>query len=323
MQKKRVLVTGAAGFIGFHLAKALGERGDFALGVDNFIPYYDPSLKLAREKELKKRGIHILHGDICDKEKLLKTIEENKITHIAHLAAQAGVRYSLTHPEAFVKSNLEGFASLLEVCRKNPHIPLVYASSSSVYGKNEKIPFSIDDPVEKPASFYGATKRSNELMAASYHNLFGLSVTGLRFFTVYGPWGRPDMAYFSFTKAILEGRPIDVYNHGKLERDFTYIDDIIQGTLSAIDKEGRLELYNLGNHKPISLENFITTLEESLGKKAIRKNVPMQPGDVHRTFADISKSEQALQFSPKTDLKRGLKEFVAWYLEYYPHETIR
>jgi len=314
--KKNVFVTGVAGFIGFHLARHLHARGDYVVGYDNFNEYYDPGLKLERANELKKLGIKVFKGDICQKEKLFKAIKNHKISHIAHMAAQAGVRYSLVNPQAYVKSNLEGFVNILEACRHSS-IKLTYASSSSVYGLNTKVPFSITDPCDRQASLYGATKKSNELMAHTYHHLYGIPVTGLRFFTVYGPWGRPDMAYFSFTKAILEGKPIELFNHGLMQRDFTYIDDIIDGTIAAIDLEAPLELFNLGNHKPEKLLTMIKILEEHLGKNAEKILAPMQPGDVLTTYADIDHSKERLGFDPKTSLKKGLKNFVDWYREYY------
>lgn len=316
MKNKRIFITGAAGFIGFHLAQRLKERGDFVIGFDNFNDYYDPSLKRNRSSELQKREIPVIENDLCRFEDLKRSILDNGITHVVNLAAQAGVRYSLKNPQAYVKSNLEGFVNILEICRQHS-LPLIYASSSSVYGNNKKIPFSIDDRTDHQASLYGVTKKSNELMAAAYHHLYELPSTGLRFFTVYGPWGRPDMAYFSFTQAILEGKPIEIYNHGRMMRDFTYIDDIVSGTIAAIDNVKGCSLYNLGNHQPESLLNFVEILEAELGKKAQKKFLPMQSGDVETTYADIELSQKELGFSPKTSLKDGLRKFVSWYLEYY------
>jgi UDP-glucuronate 4-epimerase len=313
MKKKNILITGAAGFIGYHLARGLHARGDKVIGLDNFNEYYDPRLKYSRCDLLKADGIEVLQGDICDFSLLDQLVNKHKITHIAHLAAQAGVRYSLDNPQAYVKTNLEGFVNILEICRCNPGIALTYASSSSVYGLNEKAPFSEQDRVDNQASLYGATKKSNELFAFTYHHLFQIPVTGLRFFTVYGPWGRPDMAYFSFTKNILEGQPINVFNHGKMQRDFTYIDDIISGTIAAIDKQGGCDIFNLGNHQPIALARFIELIERAAEKKAIINYLPMQPGDVHATYADISHSQKQLGFHPTTSLEKGIPLFVEWY----------
>lgn len=310
---KHVLVTGAAGFIGFHTALRLKERGDFVIGLDNFNDYYDPLLKEQREKMLAKQGIKVIHGDICNYEALNKIVKEYKITHLLHLAAQAGVRYSLVNPKAYIHSNIEGFANVLEICR-HFSLNLVYASSSSVYGTNTKIPFSIEDPTDNPASFYGATKKANEVMAYSYHHLYQFPVTGLRFFTVYGPWGRPDMAYYSFAEAIYEGKAIPLFNHGEMKRDFTYIDDIVDGTIAALNHEGSADTFNLGNHKPETLNTFVALLEKYLQKPALKEFLPMQPGDVPITFADIELSQEKLGFHPKTTLADGLQKFVTWFL---------
>jgi len=318
--KKRILVTGSAGFIGFHLSNALKKRGDFVIGYDNFNDYYSEQLKESRSEILQKSDIKICKGDLCDLKLLKKITTENGITHIVHLAAQAGVRYSLQNPQSYVKSNIEGFLNILEICRETPTIKLTYASSSSVYGLNEKVPFSEEDRTDQQASLYGATKKSNELFAASYHHLFGISVTALRFFTVYGPWGRPDMAYYSFARAICKNHPIEIYNHGKMKRDFTYIDDIVEGTIAAIDLESKCEIFNLGNHQPVTLMDFIKTLEEALGKKAHLKYLPMQLGDVPITYADIQHSKDKLQFTPKTDLKQGISKFIEWFLKYHDGE---
>lgn len=312
--RKKIFITGAAGFIGFHLAKTLAKQGEQVIGYDNFNSYYNVKLKNDRADYLEKLGITVIKGDLCSFEQLQKSAEG--ATHIAHLAAQAGVRYSLKEPQAYVKSNLEGFLNILEICRGLKEIKLVYASSSSVYGLNSKVPFSESDPTDQQASLYGNTKKSNELMAASYHHLFGFPATGLRFFTVYGPWGRPDMAYYSFTRAILKGEPIEVFNHGKLLRDFTYIDDIVKGITAALSIDKGCEIYNLGNNQPVELLSFIEILEKSLGKKAILKMMPMQPGDVLATFADIDKSRKDLAFSPSTSLKEGIPLFVDWYKSY-------
>jgi UDP-glucuronate 4-epimerase len=309
-----IFITGIAGFVGYHLALTLKKRGDFVMGCDNFNPYYDPKLKRARAKNLKDADIEVIEADIVHPELIEKKIGENPITHFVHLAAQAGVRHSIDHPEAYVHSNLEGFVQVLELIRRYPHIKLIYASSSSVYGSNQKTPFAESDPTDAPCSLYGATKKANELLAHSYHSLYGLSVTGLRYFTVYGPWGRPDMAYFSFAKAICEGRPLPLYNQGKMQRDFTYIDDIVRGTLAAIDLGAPCEIFNLGNNQPQELLYLVDLLQENLGKKAQLQLLPMQQGDVLTTYADISKSQAHLQFSPTTSLSEGIKKFTDWYL---------
>lgn len=310
---KRILVTGGAGFIGFHLLQKLKERGDIVIGYDNFNHYYDPKLKHNRAAILKNNDISIVDGDICNYKQLLDIIKDGAITHIVHLAAQAGVRYSLQNPQAYIKSNIEGFVNILEACKENPSIKLTYASSSSVYGLNVKTPFAIEDRTDNQASLYGVTKKTNELLAGTYHHLYGIPVTGLRFFTVYGPWGRPDMAYYSFTKAIIEGRPIDVYNDGKLQRDFTYIDDIVDGIVAAIDLGAANEIFNLGNNNPVELGRFIEIIEESLGIKAKKIYLPMQPGDVLSTYADIELSQKVLGFEPKVSLEEGIPNFVSWY----------
>lgn len=312
-----VLITGAAGFVGFHLAHHLHLRGDKVIGLDNFNDYYNPHLKKQRSDLLKNAGIEIFEGDINNLTFLLDLIQKYQITHIAHLAAQAGVRYSLINPQAYIKTNLEGFINILEVCRKAPHIKLIYASSSSVYGLNKKTPFSVQDSTDQQASLYGVTKKTNELMASTYHHLFGIPAIGLRFFTVYGPWGRPDMAYYTFTESILKNETIKVYNYGKMERDFTYIDDIIQGTAAALDRQTQNhEIYNLGNHQPVELLYFIQIIEQALGKKAKMEFLPMQDGDVLTTYADIQESQKNLGFYPKTSLEEGIPKFIEWYLKY-------
>lgn len=316
MTSKQIFITGAAGFIGFHMALHLKKRGDKVIGWDNFNSYYDPQLKRDRAAELKKNGIEVLEGDILDKEGLTQAIVKHQTSHLLHLAAQAGVRYSLENPHAYIQSNIEGFLNILEICRTHPSIRLTYASSSSVYGLNEKIPFSTHDTTDHQASLYGVTKKTNELMAGTYHHLFGIPVTGLRFFTVYGPWGRPDMAYFSFTQAILENRPIKVFNHGKMKRDFTYIDDIVAGTTAAIDREDLCAIYNLGHHEPEELGQLISILEEEIGLPAKKEYIDHQPGDVFSTYADIEESKEKLHFSPKVSLKEGLSQFVKWYMDY-------
>jgi UDP-glucuronate 4-epimerase len=314
---KRIFITGIAGFIGFHLALSLKKRGDYVIGCDNFNSYYTPELKQERARLLAESGISVISCDIIDKTRIETELKNNLITHFVHLAAQAGVRYSLKAPEAYVHSNLNGFVQILEALRHFPKIKLTYASSSSVYGLNTKIPFAESDPVENPASFYGATKRANELIAHSYHHIHGIACTGLRFFTVYGPWGRPDMAYYSFSKAILDDEPIPVFGEGKQLRDFTYIDDIVKGTVAAIDLGAQCELFNLGNNTPVSVLDLISTLEMHLGKKTKISFQPSPPGDVPITYADIAKSRKVLGFEPKTSLKEGLKHFTEWYAEYH------
>lgn len=314
---KRIFISGIAGFIGFHAARALKARGDDVFGCDNFNPYYDPSLKRARAKLLEEMQIPVIECDVIDQTLLKEQIQNHSITHFLHLAAQAGVRHSLKSPESYVHSNLNGFVQVLEALRQFPEVKLIYASSSSVYGMNAKVPFAETDTVEKPASFYGATKRCNEVIASSYHHVHGIHCTGLRFFTVYGPWGRPDMAYFSFSKDILSQKTLSVYGEGKLMRDFTYIDDIVQGTLAAIDLGARNEIFNLGNCSPVSVLELISILEECLGKKASLSMHPMPPGDVPITYADISKSQKILGFQPKTPLREGLKKFTEWFVDHY------
>lgn len=315
--KKTILITGAAGFIGFHLAQALKIRGQKVIGFDNFNDYYDPLLKRSRAAILKQYDIDVIEGDLTDLSLLKDQIEKHQISHIAHLAAQAGVRYSLTNPHTYIKSNIDGFLNILECCRFHPHIKLTYASSSSVYGLNKAIPFAETDRTDNQASLYGVTKKSNELMAHSYHHLFGISVTALRFFTVYGPWGRPDMAYMLFADAIRRGKPIKVFNDGKMKRDFTYIDDIVSGIIAAIDLEASYQIFNLGNHHPVELLRFIEILEDLLGKKAIKEFHPLQAGDVLETYADIAHSQELLKFNPKTHLEDGLAHFIAWYKNYF------
>lgn len=314
---KSILITGAAGFIGFHLANHLHKRGCRVIGIDNFNDYYSPDLKRKRAAHLKNHGIDVIEADICNIASLENIIDTQQITHIVHLAAQAGVRYSLTNPQAYIHSNINGFLHILETIKKHPAIKLVYASSSSVYGNNSKVPFAISDPTENQASLYGVTKKANELMAETYRHLHNVSAIGLRYFTVYGPWGRPDMAYYSFTKAILEGREIDVFNYGKMERDFTYIDDIIEGTVAALERVGThsSSIYNLGNNNPEPLTKMISTLENLLGKKAKIRHLPMQLGDVTTTYADIDLSQKELGFYPKTSLDEGLAQFTTWYTQ--------
>lgn len=319
---KRIFITGIAGFIGYHLALALKARGNFVIGCDNFNSYYDPELKHSRAKNLMAAGIEVMTSDIVEKTRIEFALKHQKISHFVHLAAQAGVRYSLKNPDSYVHSNLNGFVQILETLRHFPEIKLTYASSSSVYGLNRKIPFSETDSVDQPASFYGATKRANELIAYSYHHLYGLSCTGLRFFTVYGPWGRPDMAYYSFAKAILDEKPITVFGEGKLMRDFTYVDDIVAGTIAAIDLEAPCEIFNLGNNTPVSVLDLIGALEALLGKKAHLLFQAVPPGDVPITYADITKSQSMLCFEPKTSLNEGLHHFIKWYLRSSPNAEL-
>jgi UDP-glucuronate 4-epimerase len=314
---RNILITGAAGFIGFHLASYLALQGDHVIGYDNFNDYYQPKLKRDRAAELSKIGVNVIGGDVCDQVKLKEVVLSHETTHLVHLAAQAGVRYSLSHPHHYIKANVEGFLNILELCRENPSIKLVYASSSSVYGLNTKIPFSADDRTDAQASLYGVTKKTNELMAQTYHHLFGITAIGLRFFTVYGPWGRPDMAYFSFTDAILQGKPIQIFNEGQMLRDFTYIDDIIAGTVGALDRAEGCEIFNLGHHRPNELGTLIDLIEKGIGRKADKIFMPMQAGDVVSTYADIESSTAKLGFMPKVSLSEGISRFIAWHKGYF------
>ena len=314
----KTIVTGSSGFIGFHIAKYLLERGDPVVGYDNMNEYYDPTLKEARLEILEGYDDFAFYRkDICDYDSLVDAVVENKPDKFCHMAAQAGVRYSLDHPHSYIDSNLVGFTNVLEVCRHHGPKDLVYASSSSVYGGNERIPFSVEDRVDSPISLYAATKKANELMAHVYSHLFGMNTTGLRFFTVYGPYGRPDMALFLFTKNILEKKPIDVYNYGKMERDFSYIDDIVKGVVSALERPFRYEVFNLGNNNPVQLEYFIGCIEKEIGIPAERNYMPIQPGDVPNTFADIDHSVDALGYDPCTGIENGVSKFVEWYKDYY------
>jgi UDP-glucuronate 4-epimerase len=313
-----ILVTGSAGFIGFHLAKALLKRGYAVAGVDNLNPYYDVNLKRARLEILKPfENFRFYHADIQDLGALKAIFSEGRVTKICNLAAQAGVRHSLKDPFSYQKSNLEGFLNILELAREYRVQNLVYASSSSVYGNNKKSPYSVEDRVDHPISLYAATKKANELMAHAYSHLFEIPCTGLRYFTVYGPWGRPDMALFLFTDAILNKRPIRVYNYGNMRRDFTYIDDIIDGTIRAIKRPVAYDLFNLGNSDSVGLMDFIRVIEEELGQEAEKKMMPLQPGDVPETVADIQRSRECLGFNPHTPLREGIRAFLAWYREYY------
>ncbi|MGD8984863.1 MAG: NAD-dependent epimerase/dehydratase family protein [Desulfobacteraceae bacterium] len=313
-----ILVTGAAGFIGFHLSGKLLEKGNRVIGVDNLNPYYDVTLKKARLDRLKPlHDFFFYEEDIQNLSGLKEIFQKHSIGRVCNLAAQAGVRHSLKDPFSYQKSNLEGFLNLLELAREHEISNFVYASSSSVYGDSAKIPFSVDDRVDRPVSLYGATKKANELMAFAYNHLFSIPCTGLRFFTVYGPWGRPDMALFLFTDAILNDRPINVYNYGRMKRDFTYIDDVVEGTIAALEKPFAYEVFNLGNSDPIELMDFIGIIEEELGREAQKNMMPLQPGDVLETSADIGKSKNMLGFSPRTPIREGIKKFLAWYREYY------
>jgi UDP-glucuronate 4-epimerase len=332
----KILVTGSAGFIGFHLAQQLLERGDEVVGLDNLNDYYDVGLKEARLRLLGAYpGFRIVRASLEDRPTIAELFSNEQFNMVVNLAAQAGVRYSLQNPHAYIESNIVGFMNVLEGCRHTNVKHLVYASSSSVYGANTTVPFSEHHTVDHPVSLYAATKKSNELMAHTYAHLFGLPVTGLRFFTVYGPWGRPDMAYFSFTKAILEGRPIDVFNHGKMQRDFTYIDDIVEGIVRVLghipqadpawdtgcpdpaSSNAPYRLYNIGNNQPVELGHFIEVLEECLGKKAHKNMLPIQAGEVLITCADVDDLMREVGFRPSTPIEEGLRRFVEWYRAYY------
>lgn len=319
-----ILVTGIAGFIGSHLAKSLLKRGDSVLGIDNISNYYDINLKKNRLKNLKiYKNLNFENIDISNYSSLETIIKKYNISKVCHLAAQAGVRYSLEAPMEYIKSNIVGHLNVLEICRNFNIKNLVYASSSSVYGGNTKVPFSINDKVDTPVSLYAATKISDELMSYTYNHLYGINTIGLRFFTVYGPWGRPDMATWIFTKNIINGDPIEVYNNGMMQRDFTYIDDIISGTISILDSckedasESFAKVYNIGNNKPENLLDFISIIEDSLGKKAIKIMKPMQQGDVTNTYADISEIRADFNFIPKTKLMEGVPKFIEWYKDYH------
>jgi UDP-glucuronate 4-epimerase len=317
-KKPTILVTGAAGFIGFHVAKYLLENDFEVIGIDNLNPYYDVSLKKARLGQLTpKQNFTFYHEDIKELDVLKNIFSNHKIERVCHLAAQAGVRYSMEDPFIYQESNIKGFLNLLEMARQYPVNNFVYASSSSVYGNNKKLPFSVEDNVDTPISLYAATKKSNELMAYTYNHLFNIPLTGLRFFTVYGPWGRPDMALFLFTRAILRGEPIHIYNFGKMKRDFTYIDDIVNGTISALNNPFKYEIFNLGNSEPVELMKLIKVIEEELGIKAEKQFLPLQPGDVPETYADIEKTKKMLGYDPKTPINSGVKKFIAWYREYH------
>ncbi|CAM4415138.1 NAD-dependent epimerase [Zobellia nedashkovskayae] len=335
----KILVTGAAGFIGYHLCEKLLKKGYDVVGLDNVNDYYDVNLKYARLEQLgiKQSDAKIFHkkcygsiyGDkfsfvrmnLEDREALPLLFEEEKIDRVCNLAAQAGVRYSIENPETYIDSNVVGYLNLLECCRHNKVEHLVYASSSSVYGLNEKIPFSTTDNVDHPISLYAATKKSNELMAHTYSHLFNIPTTGLRFFTVYGPWGRPDMALFLFTDAIANGKPIKVFNHGKMERDFTYVDDIVEGVVrtltSSVENRDLYKIYNIGNNNAVKLTDFIEAIENSMGQKAEKELMPMQPGDVERTWADVDDLIRDYDYQPNTSVADGVQNFVEWYKGFY------
>jgi UDP-glucuronate 4-epimerase len=335
----KVLVTGAAGFIGFHVSRRLLERGDTVVGLDNINDYYDPTLKESRLAELEPHAdfsFHRMHLE--DEAGVTGLFKDSGFDRVVHLAAQAGVRYSIENPRAYIDSNITGTLNILEGCRHNPVEHLVYASSSSVYGANSSMPFSVHDNVDHPLSLYAASKKANELMAHTYSNLYGIRTTGLRFFTVYGPWGRPDMALFYFTKSILAGEPIDVFNYGKHRRDFTYIDDIVEGVLRTLDHVAEpnpqwdsanpdpgtsrvpYRLYNIGNSKPVELLHYIKVLEDCLGRKAEMNLLPMQPGDVPDTYADVQALQDDTGYRPDTSVEEGVAKFVEWYLGYYGAE---
>jgi UDP-glucuronate 4-epimerase len=324
---KRILITGAAGFIGFHLAEALLKAGHAVLGIDNLSNYYPIALKQDRVVLLKAYPQFEFHQlDLTDWDGMAKAFQTFAPSHVAHLAAQAGVRQSITQPRPYIASNVDGFLSVLECCRNHAVEHLVYASSSSVYGSNSKVPFHEDDPVLHPISIYAASKRANELMAQSYAHLFRIPISGLRFFTVYGPWGRPDMAYFAFTKAVLEGKPITLFNHGKMERDFTFVDDVTAAIAALLPKPPQADaqnahaphrIYNIGNHTPVTLERFVAAIEAATGRIAERLYQPMQPGDVPSTFADVSRLAAIAGFQPSTTIETGMERFVAWYLAYH------
>ena len=332
----KVLVTGAAGFIGFHLCKRLLGRNDEVVGLDNLNTYYDVNLKIGRLKQIEgEKHFRFVKADLAERDAIAKLFMEKKFDIVVNLAAQAGVRYSLINPYVYVESNISGFLHILEACRHHGTKHLVFASSSSVYGANTTMPFSVHQNVDHPVSLYGATKKANELMAHSYSSLYKLPCTGLRFFTVYGPWGRPDMVLFLFTKAILEGKPIDVFNYGKMRRDFTYVDDVVEGVVRVMDKTpvpnpgwdsndpdpatsaAPYRLYNIGNSNPVELMQLIGVLEECLGRKAEKNLLPLQAGDVTATYADVDDLTKEVGFRPATPIEQGVKNFVQWYRQYY------
>lgn len=328
LKGKIILVTGGAGFIGYHLSKQLLEYDCTVIGYDNLNDYYEVQLKYDRLKDLEGReGYTFIKGDLADKEALGKLFQEYSFDIVVNLGAQAGVRYSIDNPDAYMSSNMVGFYNILECCRHYPVEHLVYASSSSVYGANKKVPFSVEDKVDYPVSLYAATKKSNELMAHCYSKLYGIPATGLRFFTVYGPFGRPDMAYFKFAKKIMNGETIQIYNNGDMMRDFTYIDDIVKGIANIlpnppeeIETGAKYKVYNIGNNKPEKLMDYIQTLEKHLGREAKKEFLPMQPGDVYQTYADVSDLMHDFSFKPSTSIDEGLGKFVTWFKEYYRYE---
>jgi len=328
----KVLITGCAGFIGMHVAQILLERGDQVVGIDNLNDYYDQKLKLARLQKLSPyQNFSFVHGDIADRQVIEDLFANEKPNRVVNLAAQAGVRYSLKNPHAYIQTNLVGFGNILEGCRHHGVEHLVYASSSSVYGANTRMPFSVHDNVDHPVSLYAASKKANELMAHTYSHLYGLPTTGLRYFTVYGPWGRPDMSPWLFTRAILEGRPIDVFNNGEMQRDFTFVEDIAEGTVHVLDRVPNgnpyfstdkpdpgssyapYKVYNIGNNQPVQLMSFIETIENVLGQKAIKNLLPMQPGDVVATYADVEDLKRDIGFEPRTSLAVGIAKWADWY----------
>ena len=330
----KILVTGSAGIIGYFVSQKLLELGHSVVGIDNLNEYYSPSLKKDRLKQISSKNFDFYKIDLCDALKLNQLFKENKFDVVVNLAAQAGVRYSITNPSTYIDSNLKGFANVLESCRTYNIKNLIFASSSSVYGLNDSIPFSVEDNVDHPISLYAATKKSNELLAHSYAHLYNLPTTGLRFFTVYGPWGRPDMAYFTFTSHIINEKPIKVFNKGNMSRDFTYIDDIVFGITELIDKPAQpndnwfhkpsnssstapYKIYNIGNNNPVKLGDFISIIENKIGKKAEKIYLDMQPGDMVETYADIDELEQFINFNPSTSLEEGIETFVDWYKNYY------
>ena len=317
----KVLVTGSAGFIGYHVATALLERGDEVVGFDSFTPYYDPILKERRQERLAGHdGFELVRGDLMDLEVLESAFDalgSGEDTRVCHLAAQAGVRHSILHPDEFIRDNVAGFGNVIELCKTREVGGLIYASTSSVYGDNEDYPLREDSNTDHQVSLYGMTKKANELQASVYNTLFGLKSTGLRFFTVYGPWGRPDMALFLFTDAVLRGHPMKIFGHGKMSRDFTYIDDIVAGVVASLDRNYPYEIINLGCGRTEELMDFVHTIEETCGKEGEKEFLPMQQGDVVRTGADISKAVELLDFDPKTQIAEGVPKFVAWYREYH------
>jgi UDP-glucuronate 4-epimerase len=327
MSDQTILVTGAAGFIGFHVARQLLAEGRHVAGLDSLNTYYDPALKQARLDILRENSrFSFVQNDVADRPTMERLFAQHRFPVVVHLAAQAGVRHSIDHPHAYVDANLEGFVNVLEGCRHHGCRHLIYASSSSVYGANAKLPFSVDDRTDHPVSLYAATKKANEVMAHAYSHLYRLPVTGLRFFTIYGPWGRPDMAIFLFTKAIIEGKPIKLFNHGKMRRDFTHIDDVVRVVLRLVDHipgngadtgGAPARIYNVGNHHPEELTHVVAVLEKQLGRVAVKDMLPIQPGDVTETFADVGDLMRDFGFRPQTSIEDGISQFVAWYRGHY------